>query len=286
MIIVLKGADFSANNLGKIDIKRELSAETEALLKNYSLPLSDKQKSAVDDFVLDLRSSGIYDKITCLLLPCLAANIDEAMINVITNENMGVLNPTYWSIRNRGLAQSSTTYGTTDAITRISAYKNVPINNSHYAVFNSEEYEFADTTINSKLFPTRRNSNATFYDNIISSTDNFWIQAAKYGGVSTIPDSSEVVSGMLFNDGTEQKLQLHQINLYNSMFSVRHGDKEKGSRDGYSYPDTFIDDVSFCSNGNNGYGAHALYSFGFALTDDEQIAYARLVKSLMDVILS
>lgn len=277
MIILLREADFSANNLGKIDFNRELNADTKALLANYSLPLTTVQKNAVDDFLLGLRSSGVYKKITCLLLPCLAANIDEAMVNAITNTNMGTLNPEYWLLRNKGLVQTSVTYGTEEAITRIEAYVDVPINNNHYAVFNSENYEFINNSDTARQFPTRRNAGTTFYDNMTSASESFWLNGCKYGGVEISAINGE------FEFGVQQ---LHQINLNGNTLSVKHGEGDINSVvSDVSLPSTHIDAISICGNGNNGIKAHALYSFGYAMTDEEQISYARLVKDLMSVLL-
>ena len=279
MIVVLKGADFSANNIGKIEVSRELDVKTKQLLSRYSKVLDTSKQYAVDDFVTGLYDNGLADKITCLLLPCLSSSIDEAMINAMNGDSMGQLNSNYWLLRNNGLVQTSMTYDTAEAITRIGAYVDVPINNSHYAVFNSESYEYTNTTTDTaKQFPTRRNARATFYDNMTSGSGSSWLNGCKYGGVAISASDSEFVFGVQ---------QFHQINLNGDTLRVKHGEGDIDSVvSETSFPATHIDAISICGNGNNGNKAHALYSFGFSMTDEEQTVYARLVSELMGVLLS
>lgn len=276
MIVVLKGADFSANNIGKIEVSRELDVKTKQLLSRYSKVLDTSKQYAVDDFVTGLYDNGLADKITCLLLPCLSSSIDEAMINAMNGDSMGQLNSNYWLLRNNGLVQTSMTYGTEDAITRIAAYANVPINNNHYAVYNSENYEFTDRNNSPKQFPTRRNAGTSFYDNCTAATNSFWLHGCKYGGV-TITNEAGFFSGVQ---------EFHQITTNDNTLSVKHGEKDKVDVvSETSFPSTYIDDISICGNGSNGFKAHSLYSFGFAMTDEEQIIYARLVSNLMSALL-
>lgn len=278
MIIVLKGADFSANNIGKIEVPRELDVRTKELLSRYSATLDTNKQYAVDDFVTGLYNNGLADKITCLLLPCLSSSLEEAMVNALTGENMGVLNSSYWLLRNKGLVQTSIVYNTTEAITRIGAYVDVPINNSHYAVFNSESYEYTNVTDAAKQFPTRRNAGATFYDNCTASANELWLNSCKYGGVAISASDSEFVFGVQ---------QFHQINLNGDTLRVKHGEGDIDSVvSETSFPATHIDAISICGNGSNGNKAHALYSFGFSMTDEEQAVYAHLVSELMGVLLS
>ena len=52
MIIRLSGANFSANNIGKINIQ-ELTDETKNVLKNFTRSITTQQKYALQDFSLD-----------------------------------------------------------------------------------------------------------------------------------------------------------------------------------------------------------------------------------------
>lgn len=55
MILRLNGADFSANNIGKIDIIREITSDTKKLLSNFSREFTDEQMFAVQDFINGLK---------------------------------------------------------------------------------------------------------------------------------------------------------------------------------------------------------------------------------------
>ena len=63
MILRLSGADFSANNIGKIDIVRELSEDTISLLSNFTREITNEQRFAVQDFINGLKSNGIWSYI-------------------------------------------------------------------------------------------------------------------------------------------------------------------------------------------------------------------------------
>lgn len=89
MIIVLNKADFSQNNIGKITLPEEtyqLLPITTEVLSRFTTQFSITQQKAVDTFFRQLSNAGILSKIKVLLLPLLAANINEACMNVLDGE--------------------------------------------------------------------------------------------------------------------------------------------------------------------------------------------------------
>ena len=84
MIIVLKGADFSANNIGKIEIPRDLTEKQKQMLANYSKNLSYEQKMAFGTFMNTIDDNGITPKIKVLCMPILAGDKSEAFVNLVT----------------------------------------------------------------------------------------------------------------------------------------------------------------------------------------------------------
>ena len=84
MIIKLVGADFSANNIGKVTLKREVSDATKSLLSNYTRSLTTSQQLAVEDFIIGLKSNGLWASIGNLYIPALAGNLNETMFNIKT----------------------------------------------------------------------------------------------------------------------------------------------------------------------------------------------------------
>ena len=89
MIIVLPGADFSENNIGTIQLIRELAPEVAEILSHYSRALTDSQKFAFQDFYDALIREGIWSKIENLFIPALASTVTEAFYPVKGN---GVIN--------------------------------------------------------------------------------------------------------------------------------------------------------------------------------------------------
>ena len=84
MIIKLLGADFSENNIGTITFDRKVTPETEALLENYTRVFTKDQKLAVQDFIDDLKTYGIWSNIDNLYIPALAGAVGESFFNVKT----------------------------------------------------------------------------------------------------------------------------------------------------------------------------------------------------------
>lgn len=85
-IFIISGADFSSNNLGKIEIPRsDLNEITKLILKKFSGTIADDTKYKFDDFVTTLVSNGIWDKLISLHLPILSSSKYEACQDVIGN---------------------------------------------------------------------------------------------------------------------------------------------------------------------------------------------------------
>ena len=73
MYIILPNADFSLSNLGKIELKTDVSNDTKALLDIYGKSTWNlTQKLAIDDFLVALKASTIWGKIDRLVMPILA----------------------------------------------------------------------------------------------------------------------------------------------------------------------------------------------------------------------
>lgn len=91
MLIINHSADYSANNIGRIDLPIELNELAQAIVNNYSsVVLSNTQKAALNSLTSTLSTSGIYNKINMLLLPCLASSVAECYIDV-TTEDGGII---------------------------------------------------------------------------------------------------------------------------------------------------------------------------------------------------
>lgn len=87
MLLVLKNADFSANNIGNVPISVALSEEAKDVLKHYTkypVEQTNEYAQAVNSLINGLVSKGLYDKISVLAIPVIASTIDECAINCKT----------------------------------------------------------------------------------------------------------------------------------------------------------------------------------------------------------
>ena len=84
MRIILKGADFSENNIGKISI---ITAKAKA----YStlMGLTGTKKSAIEEFISAAETSGYLSKITRLYIPGATTDLSKMFANIVT-ENFTV----------------------------------------------------------------------------------------------------------------------------------------------------------------------------------------------------
>lgn len=87
MIIKLNGADFSKRNIGTVTIPFSPIAETELILSRFSNTQTNTAKVALDKFLRIIKNNGIYENLTSLVLPFLAATKDEALMNVLTGNS-------------------------------------------------------------------------------------------------------------------------------------------------------------------------------------------------------
>lgn len=71
MIIRLATADFSANNIGSVDLRTDVSLTTKAILDYYGKTWTLPQKFAIEDFLLKKEAWSFKTKIKRLVLPIL-----------------------------------------------------------------------------------------------------------------------------------------------------------------------------------------------------------------------
>ena len=86
MIHILKNADFSECNLGKVTVPVEDTPESLLVISKFP-NLSDTKKNKIKAFVNALVDSGIYGKLNYLMLPYFASTVGEAIQNVLLDEN-------------------------------------------------------------------------------------------------------------------------------------------------------------------------------------------------------
>jgi hypothetical protein len=85
MIIVLKDADFSANNIGQIVIPKELHTLTKKILatcKRFSE--SDAQVVALDNFINAMDDAGVLEHLGGFMLPWFSSTVEQAAYDFIS----------------------------------------------------------------------------------------------------------------------------------------------------------------------------------------------------------
>lgn len=175
MIIVLPGADFSENNIGTIQLIRELSPEVAEILSHYSRALTDSQKFAFQDFYDALISEGIWSKIENLFIPALASTVAEAFYPVKGN---GVINEYEkpYELKNHGLWCRNMSGQTYDNATAAKVAVTGSGMNYHLATYLS----YVDYT----------NLNETDFDSVLIGSSNYF-RVSKYGKLGYVRPSWE-----------------------------------------------------------------------------------------------
>ena len=114
MILVIKGADFSANNIGKVEITTELAEVTMEVMQNltkYSAEKRNRYARALDTMLKKLVSNDLWNSISMLSIPVMSASMDECSYDVIGKfyaANVGKIyglnedNEMYWLGNNTG----------------------------------------------------------------------------------------------------------------------------------------------------------------------------------------
>lgn len=108
MIILLKNADFSANNIGKVEVKRILNPFTiAAIAASGNQSITNEQKSALDTFFEKIGAFGnkseIWGKLDKVYIPFLCSELSFACLNYKTNIIDRSLSSTRYALRNRGV---------------------------------------------------------------------------------------------------------------------------------------------------------------------------------------
>lgn len=135
MILRLSGADFSANNIGKIDIIREITSDTRRLLSNFSREFTDEQMFAVQDFISGLKNNGIWSSIGSLYIPIICGSLSECGYNLKTGEKDVTFGSDYvWSNKGLKLLPTSTNYWDAAAKVKINGSQQ----NLHLGAYNTD----------------------------------------------------------------------------------------------------------------------------------------------------
>lgn len=177
MIIVLNGADFSDNNIGKVILDKEISAEAKEVLSHYTKSLTKSQQIAFDNFMTSLKAAGIWSKTNNLYFPILAGNLSECWYDVISKKTTAPATVEGYGYDSKGLrvvtaAQTSEIAITTNGV-------NAPVGtNCHFLTYMTE-------TMASTYFLGSNGKAVTYWLSQAST-----LVGGHGAGVKTTPDSN------------------------------------------------------------------------------------------------
>lgn len=80
MIIVLKNADFSSSNIGKITL--DLDERTKTIMSKYDRQFSTEESVAIQSFMNGLDDSGILSKLRSLYMPIFGSSLEDSFVNL------------------------------------------------------------------------------------------------------------------------------------------------------------------------------------------------------------
>jgi hypothetical protein len=124
MVFILKDADFSANNVGTIEIPVELNEETLAILaKTTKYSESSSQTLALDAFITALKRNGLWSKIALFVPTFMAASTTEMAYDVISDAYLVWTNAGTYNSANDTYASASK-YGSYVTIPQLKAIDN------------------------------------------------------------------------------------------------------------------------------------------------------------------
>lgn len=285
MILRLSGADFSAKNIGKINIRSTIDYDTELLLSKYTRELTADQQFAVDDFLLGLKEHGIWDSISFLYLPLLAGKLSECGINAKTFVQDFTPDENYY--------QLSAEHG----IESIESGSNIPANNRMKILFNGSQMNyhwawmplraydstqneglgyFADSNAQRRLI-TALNSSGTNQTSVAGTLNG----NASYG-LPIYPTFNSEDTGMdliTWSCGTDGISGYGYT--YTGEYIVGAVEYKAGTEDA-----TYTDETTYIlnSNSNGIFNSYGLVSLGIDLTDEQLIAYYNLASALKDAL--
>lgn len=141
MILIIKRADFSGKNLGKISVPLILEDHVKNIIKILDPSMTDNKKRSLNTFYNTLVSNKIWDKIDYLFIPFLCSDVSKSMINIKTLKTIYTPSSQYYRIIQNGLSlkeeynSGNMMYNDIDCISFLIP-NNINTTNAHFLVVN------------------------------------------------------------------------------------------------------------------------------------------------------
>lgn len=139
MIIVLKDADFTYENIGQIELPIEIRPEIESILSNYTKSMTNSQRGAFQIFYDSI--SSILPKIKVLYIPLLAENLGETTFNIADSMSNVRLNESVFKFKDGGIYSEVGTDVSSFTPATIATLSSVDGNNIHIIAAHSSYTE-------------------------------------------------------------------------------------------------------------------------------------------------
>lgn len=279
MIIVLSGADFSANNIGKVEIEIKISERTKAICAAYGKSFTTDQQIALQNLIDWLDDEGILAELDALYLPCMANSLDKVLVNVAKAPYNVDFVPSsdHFALRSKGLYQFSNNAG----INSLKMECTKPANDSHILFYNTEEYS-ADT-YSPAFWGERTNLNSSWHEN--SQLFSVAASQSDYGGYKLMSSGAADNLGGFKKDCGLQGLNFNNITglqegllAYNPAKTLR-GYIEPLDWTGFTGP---VGAFNLNYIGNEPTIPLGLISIGAGLTDEQVLKYDGLARVLIE----
>lgn len=201
-IIILKGADFSANNIGRITPPREnLNAFTKKIFSvctRYSL--YSEQAFLIDDFINYLDNEGLLEHLSFFMAPWLASDINEATYNIVADtqllrgDNVTFDNGVLKALNNNYVIIGDDVVPAINFICTIGS--KVFSNNAAFSYLSTNELKLALISMTAKsttIFPTFNTSVAGYKTSL--DMDNYAYRLWNIKGLSDLDTNGTTVNG-------------------------------------------------------------------------------------------
>ena len=287
MIIQLNGLNFSNNNIGNISGAKDLSELTKKVLGNYSKTLTTSKQLAVDEFLTELQTEGLWAKIENLFMPCLAGNLSEVMYNVKKDKMETAPGSDYYYLENGSLKLNRIGKNVAIPAESIAQFKvNGSYMNIHYMVNTDpiEWYADAETDYDCSCYWLTTFTSAAYKGIMMAEgrANNRWNllingNPQRYVNPMTYPTITDIYEGTSIVTGRTDKDQ----GIYNNILGKMNYSEtdDKTISDAATYVGVNYAKQEYCH-----IGGMRLFGTGFALTDDELKTYSNLCNTFIDKI--
>lgn len=280
MIIKIKDADFSANNIGNVPVSELSQFTLNAIAASGNSLLTNTQKSALEDFFTTIgatTNSALWGKIKYVWLPMLAGELSKALVNYKDN-TVSVTPNSSWKLENNGILWAdSEVIPTTLSFTETSSITNL----RDLSVFYLHN-DYLTNNVYSITFGTKNAIRTSIY---LSKTSIGGITLAILG----LSGTSFSVGDLNFSAANDKfRCVLARINGSNFTYNTQQGYDlaTEPLKNNDLFPDTTqetelpIQPFHFFGTKQAQNVPSSLLIVGSAMTDEELVTVARAVNTL------